>query len=178
MDRLEEYIRTNRDGFDDKNPDPMIWEHISARLPHQARTVRHVVMWKWMTAAAVTLALMMSGVVAGMYMGSGRTIADPAYADFLQAQEYYNMEYNKKKSELEQYVSDPEVERDLQDLDLMHDDLSQQLLNSTSPDKTELINAMIEVYRTRIKLLERVLNKVERNKSENTGTQEDEIIKI
>ena len=178
MDRLEKYVNDNRDGFDDKNPDPLIWEQISARLPQPVKTVRHVVMWKWMTAAAVTLALVMCGVVAGMYMGSGGTINDPAYADFLQAQQYYNMEYNKKKSELAQYVSDPEVERDLQDLDLMHEALSEELLNSSTADKTELINAMIEVYRTRISLLERVLNKVERNKSENTGTQKDEIIKI
>jgi hypothetical protein len=178
MDRLEQYIRSHREDFDEQNPDPALWEQIASRLPEPQATVRRLVMWKWMTAAAVTLALVMSGVVAGIYMGAGGNTQDPAYAEFLQAQQYYNSEYSKKKSELAQYVQDPEVDRDLKELDQMHAELSAEFSKSTNPDKSELINAMIQVYRTRIELLERVLNKVEKRKSGNPTKHEEDVIKI
>lgn len=176
MDKLEKYIQTNRDQFDDRNPDPAIWDQINARLP-QRRVERHIVMWKWMSAAAVALVLVLSGVVAGMYMGRDSKSQDPAYAEFMQAQQYYTVEYNKKKSELSQYTYDPEVDKDLQELDKMYEELSQEFLTTQKPDKSELVNAMIQIYKTRIELLERVLHRIEQNKQEKQ-TLQDENIKI
>jgi hypothetical protein len=178
MDRLKEYIKSHRAAFDDQNPDPALWDQIASKLPEPRVAVRRLVMWKWMTAAAVIIALVMCGVVAGMYMGSGSGIQNPAYTEFLQAEQYYNSQYNKKKSELAQYVHDPEVDRDLNKLDQMHAELSAELMKSSNPDKTELINAMIQVYRTRIELLQRVLNNVERQKNGNPKSHEEDIIKI
>ena len=177
MDNLEKYIKANRDQFDDRHPDPSLWDQIAGRLPHTRDDHRRVAMWKWMSAAAVTLALVMCGVVAGMYMGGNRGLNDPAYAEFMQAQQYYNVEYNKKKTELSQYTYDPVLEKDLEELDKMYDELSKEFLNTKEPDKTELVNAMIQIYKTRIDLLERVLNKIQQNNNEQIH-HEDEKIKI
>jgi hypothetical protein len=175
MDKLEKYIRTNRDQFDDRNPDPAIWNQIMSRLPQ--KPVEHrIVMWKWMSAAAVGLVLILSGVIAGLYMGREGESKNPAYAEFMQAQQYYNVEYDKKKSELSEYTYDPEVDRDLKELDKMYEELSQEFLNTKEPDKSELVNAMIQIYKTRIELLERVLNRIE-NKQEKQPLK-DENIKI
>ncbi|HLF65010.1 MAG TPA: hypothetical protein VI603_14695 [Saprospiraceae bacterium] len=178
MDRLEKYIQTHRDQFDDRNPDPAIWDQIATRLPQKRDEHRHIAMWRWMSAVAVALALVMCGVVAGMYMGNNRVAQNPAYAEFMQAQQYYDVEYNKKKSELSQYVYDPVLDKDLQELDKMYEALSQEFLNTKEPDKTELINAMIQIYKTRIELLERVLNRIEQNKDEKQLQYEDENVKI
>ena len=177
MDNLEKYIKSNRDKFDDRNPDPMFWDQIAARLPQQ-RHDRRIVAWKWMAAAAVVLALVMGGVVAGMYMGRDPMSANPAYAEFMQAQQYYNVEYNKKKSELAQYTYDPVLDKDLQELDKIYNQLSEEFRTTSEPDRTELINAMIQIYKTRIELLERVLNKIEQNKNGTQIKNADENVRI
>ncbi len=177
MDRLEKYIKSHRDQFDDRNPDPALWDQIASKLPQKHDDSRRIAMWKWMSAAAVTLALVMCGVVAGMYMGNHRGSQNPVYAEFMQAQQYYNVEYNKKKSELSQYAHDPVLEKDLQELDKMYDGLSKEFQTTSEPDKTELINAMIQIYKTRIELLERVLNKIEKYNDDQIQ-HEDEKVKI
>ena len=178
MDKLEKYIKDHREQFDDRYPPAHIWDQISSRLPQQREGVRRIVMWKWMTVAAVTLALVMCGVVAGMYMGRNAGHSDPAYAEFMQAQQYYNLEFDKRKNELARHVYDPEVDNDLRELDAIYQDLSHEFKSTNAPDKSELINAMIQVYRARIELLERVLNKIEQNNNENQIDHEDENVRI
>ena len=176
MDNLEKYIRENRDQFDDKFPDPALWDHIASRLPQNRTDSRRIVMWKAVSIAAVALVLILSGVIAGIFMGQNRVQDNPEYVEFMQAQQYYNVVYNKKKSELSRYAYDPEVDRDLNEMDKMYNDLSREYLNTDEPDKTELINAMIQVYKKRISLLERVLNRIEQNETQ--SIQEDEKVKI
>lgn len=166
MDQFEKYIRSNREQFDDRNPDPAIWNQIEARLPQKSATHRRLTMWKTLSIAAVALVLILSGVIAGMFMGRGSLSQDPAYAEFMQAEQYYTVEYNKKKSELAQYQYDPVVDEDLKELDKMYEALAKELTETSQTDKSELINAMIQIYQTRIQLLERVLNKIEQGENE------------
>lgn len=177
MDNFEKYIKSHRDQFDDRNPDPLVWERISAQLPVSRTEGRRVAMWKLTAAAAAVVALVMMGIVAGMYMNRGVTM-DPAYADFMETQKYYQSQYTEKKSELSQYVYDPEVDEDLQELDRMYQELSEELATTNKPNKSELINAMIEVYRTRIELLERVMTQIENKTNAQPTNLDDENLKI
>ena len=111
-------------------------------------------------------------------MGRGSAAQNPAYAEFMEAQKYYHVEYDKKKSELSNYTYDPEVDRDLKELDKIYEDLSKEFQNAAEPDKSELVNAMIQIYKTRIALLERVLQKIEQNDNEKLIHDEDEKINI
>jgi hypothetical protein len=131
-----------------------------------------------MSAAAIGLVLILSGVIAGMFMGRSSINQNPAYAELMEAEQYYNIEYNKKKSELSQYTYDPELDRDLKELDKMYEDLSKELKVAGEPDRAELINAMIQIYKTRIELLERVLGKMEQNNNEKQINQENEDLNI
>ena len=45
MDQLEKFIQSNRASFDDRNPDPALWEGIEARLP-QRQEARRISIWK------------------------------------------------------------------------------------------------------------------------------------
>lgn len=177
MDKLEKYITGNRDQFDDRNPDPAIWDRIETQLPGR-RVERRIMMYKWVSVAAVALVLILSGIIAGMYMGRGSAAQNPAYAEFMEAQKYYHVEYDKKKSELSNYTYDPEVDRDLKELDKIYEDLSKEFQNAAEPDKSELVNAMIQIYKTRIALLERVLQRIEQNDNEKQIHDEDEKINI
>ena len=178
MGNLEKFIKAHRDQFDDSNPDPALWDRIASRLPQQRDNTRRIIMWKWIAAAAVVVALVMSGVVAGLYMGRGTPGQNPDYAEFMQAQQYYNLEYNKKKSELSHYAYDPMVDKDLNELDEMYTDLSKEFMTTDEPDKSELINAMIQIYKSRIALLECVLNRIEQSNNEIQLYQDEEKVKI
>jgi predicted CopG family antitoxin len=60
----------------------------------------------------------------------------------------------------------------------MYEDLSKELKVAGEPDRAELINAMIQIYKTRIELLERVLGKMEQNNNEKQINQENEDLNI
>src|SRR5690606_10880098 len=97
---------------------------------------------------------------------------------FMEAQKHYQAEYAQKKAELAQYVHDPEVDKDLQEMDRMFEELSAELHSASRPNKSELINAMIQGYRTRIDLLERILKKIEEGQNVKPSTLDDENVKI
>lgn len=177
MDKLEKYITNNRDQFDDRNPDPSIWDRIESHLPRR-QVERRIMFYKWVSVAAVSLVLILSGIIAGLYMGQGSIAQNPAYAEFMEAQQYYHIQYDKKKSELSNYAYDPEVDKDLQELDKIYEELSKEFQNAAEPDKSELVNAMIQIYKTRIALLERVLGKIEQNDNEKQIHDNDEKINI
>lgn len=177
MDNFEKYIKAHRDAFDDRNPDPLVWERIAAQLPAPRAEGRRLAMWKWTAAAAAVIALVMMGIVAGMFIHRGMGM-DPAYAEFIETQKYYQSQYNEKKSELSQYVYDPEVDEDLEELDRMFEELSEELATTNKPNKSELINAMIQVYKTRIELLERVMGQIENKTDEESTDLNNENIKI
>jgi hypothetical protein len=178
MDNFEKYIGKNREAFDDRHPAPGIWDQISSRLPAPVKEGRRIVMWKRASIAAAVVALLMCGVAAGLYMGGQRVGENPAYAEFVQAQQYYTVEYNKKKSELAQYNYDPELDRDLKELDRMYEELSSEFQTTKEPDKSELINAMIQIYKTRIELLSRVLERIEQHNNERQIDHEADNINI
>ncbi len=177
MDRLEQYIRTHRDAFDDQNPDPAVWETIAERLPRQ-RAHRRVAMWKAMSVAAVGLVLLMSGIMAGLFMGRDTGLNSPEYAEFMRARQYYDAQYQMKKERFDTFVADPDVDKDLKELDKIYQDLSGQLEQSGQPNREELINALIQIYQARIQLLERVLDRVEDARQDLEFNTDNEKIKI
>lgn len=178
MDRLEEFIKSHRAEFDDRQPDAGVWQRIAAQLPEQRPAHRQVYLWKLVATAAVMLVLILCGVVAGMYMSQGRMSQNGAYAEFFQAQQYYQSQYDRKKTELAHFAYDPEIDADLRELDNIYEDLLKELTQSNPRNRDELIYALIQNYKTRIQLLERILDMKEQNAPNIQTPTQDENLKI
>ncbi|NQU87300.1 MAG: hypothetical protein HQ541_16220 [Mariniphaga sp.] len=163
-DRLEDFIRTNREGFDNLEPSADIWEKING----DTKKVKVVKMRTYlMRIAAVVAIVAISAVLVNNTLikdkGFSR-IADPEINELLDTEKYYAQKVNGKLEEIRKcYSTFPdikdEVEMDLVELESMYDTLKNDLKDNMS--NKSVIEAMIENNRFRLKLVDSVLEQVE-----------------
>ncbi len=176
MDQFEKFIRSNRAAFDDRNPDPAVWDAIESRLPRK-EPARRLTLWQVTSIAAVGLVLVLSGIIVGLRMNSGGLEGSPAYVEFREAEMYYQSQLEKQVNQLAKYEYDDDINSDLAELQDVYDQLTTELEDGLQPNQNDIIQALIQNYQTRIDLLGRVLERLEEGAS-NTELSEDEEIKI
>lgn len=165
MKQLEEFMRDHRDSFDNELPSGDLWEKIEDQLnqkDHRAQ-FRH----KWIPAVAAVLVLaLVTGLLINRYgehrVSYTQTI-DPGMQDLLETEAYYSSMVSGKMGEIEKcYTIYPElksdIEGDLQQLELMYRELKQDLNQNLY--NREVIEAMIQNNRTRLEMVDRVLNQI------------------
>ena len=172
-DRLERFVRDNRDGFDAFLPQDSLWGRIESSIPSAPaepqkkvkRLTNHY--FDWRIAAGVLLAL---GVGYLFYLNNeygvtrdpGVALKVPAYArEFNQ----YNTMIDEKRSEILKLASNnPELYKDfsadLKSLEVSYQNLKSDLGNA--PNQEALIRAMIENLQYQVDLLNRQLNILQR----------------
>ena len=84
-----------------------------------------------------------------------------------EAEDFYTKKVESQYAKLVSYNPDPSVIADLKQLDEVQQELKKELENAPNSTKEEIINRLIENYRIKLGILERVLNHIEENKSEN-----------
>lgn len=173
-DRLERFVRDNRDGFDAFLPQDSLWGRIESSIPSVPSEPQQNVKrlsanpyFDWRIAAGVLLAL---GVGYLFYLNKEYGVTRdpsvalkvPAYArEFNQ----YNVMIDEKRSEILKLASsNPELYRDfsadLKSLEVSYQNLKSDLGNA--PNQEALIRAMIENLQYQVDLLNRQLNILQR----------------
>ncbi|MDQ6478707.1 hypothetical protein [Dyadobacter sp. LHD-138] len=172
-DRLERFVRDNRDGFDVFLPQDSLWDRIENSIPsvpaEPQKKVRRLSSpyFDWRIAAGVILALGTGYLFYlnneyGVTRDPGVALKVPAYArEFNQ----YNTLIDEKRSEILKLASNsPELYRDfsadLKSLENSYQNLKSDLGNA--PNQEALIRAMIENLQFQVDLLNRQLNILQR----------------
>ena len=166
-DRFEKFVRNNREDFDIHNPSPELWEKLNKQLKIPVKT--HWTKSRWLKVAAViVLALLGSGVVLNNYFSPQHQLhmaakSDPELQELIEAEAYYAHEVNGRLKEIQKcYNLNPElksdVEGDLEELGNMYNSLKNDLKDNVS--NKEVIEAMIENNRYRLKLVDDVLSQI------------------
>lgn len=166
-DRFEKFVRDNREDFDIHSPSPELWEKLNKQLTTPAK--KHWTRSRWLQVAAViALALLGSGVVLNNYFSPRHQLhvaakADPELQELIEAEAYYAHEVNGRLKEIQKcYKLNPElkmeVEGDLNELGSMYNSLKNDLKENVS--NKEVIEAMIENNRYRLKLVDDVLRQI------------------
>ena len=166
-DRLEEFVINNREDFDIHSPSPEVWEKLNKQLtPTTIKQPRNL---NWLKIAAViALAILGSGVVVTQIMMPDQQYkfaqeVDPEMKELIEAEAYYAQQVDGKLKEIRKcYQLIPElqmeVEDDLQELESMYNNLKTDLKENVS--NKEVIEAMIENNRFRMKLVDQVLEQI------------------
>ena len=164
-DRLENFIKTNREEFDQQEPSAKVWENISSttgktkviRLNTQLIRVAAVI-----AIVIVTSVLLYNTKILapGNYAGNSN---DPEIRELIEAETFYAQQVNGKLKEIRKcYYTFPElkeeIETDLSELEEMYNDLKIDLKENVS--KKAVIEAMIENNRYRLKLVDQVLEQI------------------
>ncbi len=177
MNNLEEFIKSNREEFDNKQPREKLWDRIESDLDQS-----NGYGWIWKAAAVLLLAVCSfliwernqfqsigSSAVAEFQM-------DPA---FLETEIYYTNVISEQRMLVEQFdLNDPELKeafrRDLASLDTMYQELKIEYVETSNQ---AVLQALIDNLQLRMELLNQqvlILEKI-KNDYRNETYQIDQI---
>ena len=164
-DRLEEFMKANREAFDQYEPSDKVWEQISNSKP-KSRVVP-IVRYSLRVAAVLAVAVIFSVVVIKTNIFNNTELAkqtdDAELRELIEAEAFYASQVNEKMDEIRKcYNTFPEikeeVEMDLNELQQMYDVLKTDLSENVS--NKAVIEAMIENNRYRLKMVDQVLDQI------------------
>ncbi len=173
-DRLEEFIKANREGFDVYEPGENIWKGIQKRRTARIM-VSHSLLVQLTRVAAVLLIFAASWALHDYFDYRHRIALEnqenQIYSEIPELREtenYYNSLVSVKMKELQPYFRqvpglDKEVKGDLTQLDSVYVSLKKDLRDNIAND--EVIEAMIQNYRMKLEILEDLLNELKMEKN-------------
>ena len=164
MDNLERFIRENREAFDDLKAPAGVWERINKK----ERPVVHF--WKWTAIAASALLLISVGYIFGLKTQSRSDIA--GWDEYQETEKFYQARIDQKMEEIKALPVGQEVMNDIQMLDEVYEQLRKQLLEDPNADTQLLLSAMIKHQQQKLDIMEKVLNRVEKYKSNESVNHE------
>lgn len=166
MKKLEDFMRDNRDDFDSRLPSPDLWDKIESQLEKEEKKSRKISFWK--VSAAVAAVLVLAFVGTFMLQSENpyqnyANVADPELRNLLETEAYYSEKVSNQMNEINKcYHIFPElkndIESDLNELDDMYDELKNDLNENLY--NREVIEAMIQNNRLRLKMVDRVLEQI------------------
>lgn len=164
-DRLEKFIRQNREQFDDKVPNLKVWTDIEKRLdPPQAKRIS---MKRILSIAASVLILLSTGAFLGNYFTAdgNNSIAEieselKGYPEYGKKEKVFQQEIKNKKAQLASFNYDTAINDDLVDLDKTLAELKAELKDVPKGSEEQVLQAMLKNYETKVAILEIVLEKI------------------
>lgn len=164
-DRLEDFIKVNREAFDQHEPSEKVWEQISksARKPKTVSFSQYFLR----VAAVLAIAVVFTVLIVKTNLFTSRDLEaqsdDPELRELIEAEAFYANQVNGKLEEIRKcYDTFPEikeeVESDLIELQEMYNTLKIDLNENIS--KKAVIEAMIENNRYQLKMVDQVLDQI------------------
>ncbi len=175
-DRLEDFVKQQREQFDLHEPDPSIWLKIN---PANVPVVKERRSMRWLRVAAA-VAMIFGGSTAGLYFLTGEKaetdqLSNELYLEIQETEQYYSQMVTQRYDELKPFLMEnPGAQRmladDMEELDEVYLELKEDLKDNVS--NPEVIEAMILNYRVKLEILEDLLNQL--NEKENQDYENDE----
>lgn len=190
QDGLEKFVNHNRAAFDKAVPSPNIWTNLEKELEETKKTNdtlnknaplsvvkalktnKRKQLWLYASVAAVSLLLLSIGGAIGSYWANNEgswTQKEVALGDiseeYAEVEAFYTRQISSSLEELKKYNYDKTLLEDLEELDAAFQDLKREMGQATAFTDQEIIQAMVENYQMKIEILERVLERLPRNKA-------------
>ena len=167
MDKLEEHIRKNREDLDKYNPPAGIWRRIKKELK-----TRKPISGKWISLAAMIIVVLGTAIILlrTQYRWAAKetnSITRP-YPQLKETEIYYNNLINSLYKEATPLLTNnPDVKKELNTdfshIDSLCIDIKKDLKDNIS--NQEVVEALIQNYRTKIQILEDMLTVLKENEN-------------
>lgn len=190
MDKLEIFVRENKAAFDDKMPKDFVWEGIETRLKQQTEpsgTLKVISLrsrvYQYTKIAAIGLLLLTVGGFLGSYWTTQKQAEQLSFGsineEYQELETFYAEQVNSQMTQLKKYRIDESLMNDIKELDASFSELKKELeINENDVNNEAIVNAMIENYESKIDILERVLNRLERKKQEEKSVKKQKNGKV
>ncbi|MEM6771802.1 MAG: hypothetical protein AAF597_14560 [Bacteroidota bacterium] len=194
-DPLELFVSTNRDDFDDTTPPPRLEGRIFAALNaemepagatpaaplsvvHRRRRIGSI-----MGIAATLLLLLTAAFTLGNNRGYRAAEADLVAAELeridpemAEAEQFYRKQIDAQFTKLTSATDDPQLLQDLEAIDVATQEIRSALLEVPVSQRPDLVNELIETYRTKLDILIKIQQHLPSSaKSPTTQTETDEL---
>jgi len=187
-DRLEDYIKEHRLEFDQNSPPPMVWMNVEKHLDKQKYTAykepanRGVSVMRVMQIAAMFVVVLGVGLLIGLQLNNGASniYQNPQLQEFVEAEKHYTNEIDNMWNTVNTAnIEDKDMIReDLAALDAVYLELKNELLSNPHSDTDYVVNAMIANYRSKIGILNIVLEEYKSKEIEKQINLNDENIEL
>jgi hypothetical protein len=172
MDRLEEHIKKNKEDLDVYTPSPEIWDEITKGI-HAGKSNKI----RWVSAAAMIVVIFTTAAL--FYVGENRKKAAllsrdealimKANPQLQETEIYYNNQVNFLYSEAKPLLAGhPDIKKellsDMSQIDSLCADIKNDLKDNVA--NQEVIEALINNYRIKIKILEDMLVLLKQNEND------------
>ncbi|WP_420583191.1 hypothetical protein [Reichenbachiella sp.] len=168
-DKLEDFIKSNREGFDDLEPRSDTWSKIQQELLQENKQKDYT--WLWKAAAVIFLCISVGLAVDRTMNADIEEVAavnqsqKSRSSELREVEGYYTQLISQKRSEIKSVIDkkglvDVELLEDMQQLDNMYAKLKKDLKRNQNDER--LINAMIQNLQLRVEILNKQLRILER----------------
>lgn len=174
-DRLEDFVKSNRESFDMFEPDPSLWLRINPEKTGYKQRRRIT----WVRYAAA-IAVIFAGVSAGTYYlkfggHQDKYLMSSLSEEIKETEAYYSSLVYQKQKELEKYLADDRetmesLDKDMNELDSIYAELKNDLNDDVS--NPEVIEAMIQNYRIKLEILEDLLSQLKEMENQDHENEE------
>lgn len=180
MDRLEEYIKKNRESLDIHTPSPEVWDRVKTELK-PARSAK-----RWLAVAASVAALTAISLI---FYQIGRNSVNqdmvtrlsgdlPSKMKLKEAEAYYTSQINELYREAEPLLANNpelrhELNSDISQIDSIYADLKKDLKDNIA--NQDVVEALIRNYTIKIKILEDMLSILRENGNNAEKTRSHEL---
>lgn len=182
MDRLEEHIRKNREDLDRYNPSPGIWKRIKKGLHRNKSSLTRLISVAAMITVILGTAVILSGP--GQWLtdrgahNKKNGISVQIRSQLRETEIYYTSFANSLYREATPLLTNnPEIEKelltDISRIDSICSEIKKDLKDNVANE--DVVEALIQNYRIKIRLLEDMLSILKENKDNPEKTNSHEL---
>lgn len=167
QDKLEKFVRENKEEFDSLSPNEAIWEGIKDKMDSSSKQHSRMMFWR---AAAIILFAFSLGLM--FYVNKNSIISsgnsNVADREFVATEKYYTSIITDRQNLIKTVAASyPDVETDFESdwavLDANYADLKKEYGQSQSD---EVLNALIQNLQARVNLLNKQMDVLKEMKNE------------
>lgn len=188
MDNLEQFIRDNREELDTAVPSLKIWAEIDKQLPQaktqaprvqqfsQQPTAKIFSIRRFMSMAAAVILLVGFGIGIGFSLapqGNEAVALSDISPEYAEVEKYYANQVSSNLAVLASFnATTPEIKADLEEIDLWMTDLQKELSVVPDSKKEAVINDIIDLYKTKVAILDKLLESIQSSNQKNSNQNE------
>ncbi|MEI6412551.1 MAG: hypothetical protein WCR52_24375 [Bacteroidota bacterium] len=185
---LEHWIQQNREAMDSEVPDLRVWAGIEQSVAGQSSSKAKAIPMNWQRSLlriAASITLLITGVGMGLWYAHHGEKAEAGMAmsdvskEYAELEQYYQRDIAGKQVKLASFQGNQstEVHQDLDEMDRMMEDLRKELADVPEAKREQVVRAMIDNYKAKAAILQRVLERLESSKTETNNSRKKHEIK-
>jgi hypothetical protein len=166
---LERFLKNNKNDFDTATPPEIVWSKIEQNLPKTtAKKLFFAEYSQVLLRIAAGLALLITCFGAGMWCANSANRGGQEMAmseisnEYAELEQFYQRDIAGKTQKLASFSSQNDIiEEDIAQMDKSMEELKIELANVPVNKREQIIRAMIENYKAKAKILEKVLEHIQ-----------------